>query len=153
MHEKFDLGGTHVPSLNVGLKRMKERVECLQEELKEFADAVADGDLPAMADALIDLTVFAKGTAVLMGLPWACLFDDVMRANNAKVRGVGHRGHQVDLVKPPGWRGPQTEVILKAYGWTPPDCEHCNDRGCPLCNAGGPVWVGEPPSEEEGDGL
>lgn len=142
MHGKYDLGVARQPTL-LDRKRMLERLECLAEELSELATAVLEDDLPKIADALIDLTVFAKGTGVLLGLPWARLFDDVMRANNAKVRGVGHRGHAVDLVKPPGWQGPKTEEILEAYGWQRevaplPECTHCNDRGCTNCDAGDP---------------
>jgi predicted HAD superfamily Cof-like phosphohydrolase len=103
----------------LGTARLKQRLECLIEELMEFRAAVTDGNLPEMADALVDLVVFAKGTAVLLGLPWAALFDDVMRANLSKVRGVGKRGHKVDLVKPEGWRGPQTRDILFEHGWNP----------------------------------
>lgn len=119
VHEKFGLGLSRVPTMLDPAKRL-ERYECLAEELKEFLDAAMADDLPAMADALVDLVVFAKGTAVLLGLPWAELFDDVMRANLAKVRGVGHRRHAVDLVKPPGWQGPKTEEILQRYGWSKP---------------------------------
>lgn len=118
MHRKFDLGIQTSPNLNVP-QPLNERITCLQEELLEFAAAVRLGDLPGMADALIDLVVFAKGTAVQLGLPWAELFDDVMRANMAKVRGVGKRGHAVDLIKPPGWQGPQTREILERHGWKP----------------------------------
>jgi hypothetical protein len=119
MHEHFDLGVERVPTLE-GRQPLLERIHCLQEELNELTTGHLDRDLPGIADALIDLVVFAKGTAVQLGLPWAALFDDVMRANLAKVRGVGKRGHVVDLVKPPGWRGPQTADILRAHGWVPP---------------------------------
>jgi len=118
LHEKYDLGGARLP-MPLNAERMHERLECLSEELTELATAVLEDDFPGMVDALVDLVVFAKGTAVLLGLPWAALFDDVMRANNGKVRGVGHRGHAVDLVKPPGWVGPKTEDILARHGWRP----------------------------------
>jgi len=116
MHGKFDLGHSRVPQ-QLDDQKMAERLECLSEELSELAAAFMNDDLPGMSDALVDLVVFAKGTAVLMGIPWAALFDDVMRANMAKVRGVGPRGHAVDLVKPEGWRGPETERILREHGW------------------------------------
>lgn len=118
MHRKFGLGEATKPTLK-GTQPLVERLHCLEEELKELRDAMADNDLPGIADALVDLVVFAKGTAVQLGLPWAALFDDVMRANMAKVRGVGKRGHKVDLVKPEGWQGPETEEILRTYGWKP----------------------------------
>jgi len=116
MHERFGLGLSRHPRL-LTREKMTERLTCLREELEELAEAAATGDLAGMADALVDLVVFAKGTAVLMGLPWAALFDDVMRANLTKVRGVGPRGHKVDLVKPEGWRGPEGESILREHGF------------------------------------
>lgn len=118
MHAKFGLGvATAGPSPAGTGQPMLERIACMKEELQEFATACADHDFPGMADALIDLVVFAKGTAVQLGLPWAELWEDVMRANMAKERGVGKRGHKVDLVKPPGWHGPKTEEILERHGW------------------------------------
>lgn len=118
MHRKFGLGVSDEPGM-LTKELEKERLECLQEELDELRRAFEQGDFAEQADALVDLVVFAKGTAVLMGLPWAELFDDVMQSNLAKVRGVGHRGHKVDLVKPAGWRGPQGRVILEEHGWDP----------------------------------
>lgn len=94
-----------------------ERVQFLQEELNELVDAFMVHDLDGQADALIDLVYVAKGTAVMMGLPWEKLWDDVQRANMSKVRGVGKRGHKVDLVKPPGWQGPHTGHILQVAGY------------------------------------
>jgi predicted HAD superfamily Cof-like phosphohydrolase len=96
---------------------MDERAQCLMEEVKEFMEAIAVEDMAGMADALVDLVYFAKGTAAILGLPWRALFEDVHRANMAKVRGVGKRGFAVDLIKPEGWEGPKTMEILKHFGY------------------------------------
>lgn len=120
MHAKFGLGVALAGPSSAGTEQpMRERATCMAEELTEFCQAMEANDLPGMADALIDLVVFAKGTAVQLGLPWAELFDDVMRANLAKERGVGKRGHKIDLIKPVGWQGPKTAEILARYGWKP----------------------------------
>lgn len=74
-------------------------------------------DMAKMADALIDLVYVAMGTAVMMGLPWKDLWDDVHRANMAKVPGTTHRGNKVDVMKPPGWVPPHTEEILATFGY------------------------------------
>lgn len=117
--------------------KLKERCECMMEELKEFADACGleygydeasssykfspmdpDQNLAAQADALVDLVYFALGTAVMLGLPWQQLWDDVHRANMSKVRGIKPtRGHAADVVKPDGWVGPRTEEILAEAGY------------------------------------
>jgi hypothetical protein len=52
-----------------------------------------------------------------MNLPWSSLWDDVNRANMAKVRGVGPRGNLVDCIKPLGWIGPRTEFYLGEAGY------------------------------------
>ena len=98
-------------------RKLKERVECLQEELDEFKNACAEQNFEEQADALIDLVYFAKGTAVMMGLPWEDLWNDVQRANMSKVRGVGKRGHAVDMVKPEGWKKPDGLAVLKNAGF------------------------------------
>lgn len=92
-------------------RKLEERARFLQEELDEL---LAAPTLSLQADALIDLVYVAKGTAVMMGLPWAALWDDVQGANMRKVRGQTARGNLVDVCKPPGWIGPNTGYILAA---------------------------------------
>lgn len=116
MHRKHGLPIGTSPSLLTGSAR-KFREEFLREELIEFEQANAQGDLEGAADALIDLTVVAMGTAVMMGLPWHALWDDVHRANMAKERAPSSRagGEDIDLRKPEGWVGPQTGDILSRF--------------------------------------
>lgn len=141
-HAKFGLLHADVPR-HLTRRKLKERVEFLLEELIEFADACglqivgqtdgagnftsdvgviesdkADQDLSGQADALVDLVYVAHGTAVMLGLPWKHLWDDVQRANMSKVRGMTKRGHAVDVTKPEGWVGPQTERILAGAGYS-----------------------------------
>ena len=106
-------------------RKLAERHAFMAEELKEFKEAADAQDLTKLADALVDLVVFAKGTAVMLGLPWQALWADVMRANLSKERGVGPRGFTADLIKPSGWEGPRVSAILERHGydrtyWTEP---------------------------------
>lgn len=104
----------------VAERKLDERFRFMREELNEFDAAIDDVDVnnfAELADALVDLVYVAKGTALLMGLPWAELWNDVQRANMAKVRGVGKRGNLVDCVKPDGWVPPQGVKILEAAGF------------------------------------
>lgn len=96
-------------------RKLRERLECMQEELNEFKDGIELQDLAAQADALIDLVYFAKGTAIMLGLPWEDLWTDVQGANMDKIPGVGKRGHKVDLIKPMGWIPPMTLAILQDH--------------------------------------
>jgi len=102
------------------------RLKAMHEELEELEDGYREQDLPKIADSIVDLVVFALGTAVLHNLPWEDLFKEVMRANmekvpqftNAKARnGSG----SIDLIKPAGWRGPKIKPILEDHGWVDPE--------------------------------
>jgi hypothetical protein len=107
-------------------RKLQERIDFLQEELDEFKLACDAQDLPEQADALVDLVYVALGTAVMLGLPFQELWDDVQRANMAKERGISKRGNLVDCIKPTGWQGPMGNVILMANGWFPPNRERPN---------------------------
>lgn len=120
LHEKF---GMHTPlptapTLGTAAQR-SERTVLVTEEAREFAEALQVGDLPGAADALVDLVYVAKGSVLVHGLEraWPALWADVQRANLAKERGIGPRGHKVDLVKPAGWEPPRTAEILRRFGW------------------------------------
>ena len=93
-------------------RRAYERADFMQEELDEFRRGLNTRNISEMADALIDLVYVAKGTAIEMGLPWEELWQDVQRANMAKVIGRTKRGIDIDVTKPPGWVGPKTAAIL-----------------------------------------
>lgn len=118
MHRHFNIT-IHDKPTHLTARKLHERINFMQEELDEFNAAVNEQDMSEMADALIDLVIVAMGTAAMMGLPWKELFKDVHRANLAKVRGVGKRGHAVDLIKPEGWQGPLTKFILADAGYVP----------------------------------
>jgi len=118
MNKKFGILLSNLPG-HLSHRKMTERLAFLTEELAELGQAAARDDLAGMADALVDLVVVAKGTAVMTGLPWHELWDDVHRANMAKARGVGGRGYKVDLVKPVDWVGPRTMEILEHAGYCP----------------------------------
>lgn len=117
-HEKFGLLVGRKPQ-RLTVRKMKERIEFLQEELDELKSAVESDDFPEQADALVDIVYVALGTAVMMGLPWKELWDDVQRANMEKVRGITKRGHAVDCTKPEGWTPPLTWFILEGCGFDP----------------------------------
>ncbi len=137
-HQKFGLI-THSHPGHLTKRKLKERVEFLLEELQEFSEACGlvvagdldgrasvaehggDQDLSGQADALVDLVYVALGTAVMLGLPWEALWDDVQRANMAKERKITHRGHKVDVGKPEGWQPPMTQLILQEAGYNDQD--------------------------------
>lgn len=126
---KFGFLSNDQPS-HLTTRKLVERVLFMKEELDEFIEACglntdltpAESDrciqqLDLQADALVDLVYVAMGTADSMGLPWEDLWNDVHRANMAKVRGIGKRGNKCDCIKPLGWEGPKTLQILTKHGY------------------------------------
>lgn len=124
-HRKFELdnildngaGPREVPA-----DLMDFRIKFLEEELKEFKDAYAMGDEAGMADALIDITYIAMGTAHLRGHPWNALWAEVQRANMTKARAKkdasdSRRNSKWDVIKPPGWTAPDIEGVLHRHGF------------------------------------
>lgn len=90
------------------------RIQMMLEELREFSEAKT---LEDQADSLVDLVYFALGTAVMMGLPWEKLFDEVHRANMEKERvassAESKRLNKLDVKKPEGWQAPDIAGILE----------------------------------------
>lgn len=85
----------------------------LGEELTEFRDA---DTLEDEVDALVDMTYFACGRLVEMGVFPRLVFDEVHAANMRKVQGELSKrpnslGH--DAIKPEGWTGPNLEPYLR----------------------------------------
>lgn len=136
-NEKFSMMINDKPTL-LTHRKIRERLEFILEEFIELVggaghhlviENAADGsqkftfldvdeqDIYEQADALIDLVYVIKGTAIMMGLPWDRLWDDVQRANMAKVRGMTKRGHVVDCMKPHGWVPPMTKSIIDEAGY------------------------------------
>lgn len=123
-HEKFGLPtqGRRPPEA-ISSELVDFRLKFLLEELLELAeaygrtlvvDAPLDGgglrfikteasneqDLPAAADALVDLVYVALGTAHLHSFPWRRLFDEVQYANMQKVRALPHAYEECPV---PAW--------------------------------------------------
>lgn len=117
--EFYAMIGEQVHSVPGHLARAKwlERLNFMGEELDELEDAFARQDLPDIADALVDLVYVIKGTALMLGLPWGRLWEEVHAANMRKVAGVKDGRMRKDAVKPPGWKGPDHMQWLKEYGY------------------------------------
>lgn len=118
LHLKFDLGIELSPRL-LDEKILVARFDFLDEELTEFGVAIQNGDLPEMIDALVDLVVVAKGTAVMMGIEWKPHWDEVQRANWEKEKGFNAKRPDMpaDMVKPEGWRPPDHQRVLDRHDW------------------------------------
>lgn len=67
-------------------ERCRLRVALLREELQELEDAIADGDIVEVADALCDIQYVLAGAVLEFGLgdKFRALFDEVQRSNMSK---------------------------------------------------------------------
>lgn len=117
-HLKFGIPAATTPSL-LDPRTAGYRTSFMLEELTEFSQSHGRGDLAEAADALVDLVYVAVGTAVLMGLPWDALWEEVQRANMSKERGpTSKRGSPIDVRKPAGWRAPDhLPALARASGF------------------------------------
>lgn len=91
------------------IDKLNFRVTLLQEELNEIQHAIGSAAADEVVDGLIDLVVVALGTLAIAGVDTQEAWDQVQRANMAKVRGIKPGREQsggFDLVKPPGWQPP-----------------------------------------------
>lgn len=84
----------------------------LQEELKEFNDAVVEGNVVGAVDALIDLMYFAIGGLWKLGLSHMQIvlsMRAVHTANMLKRKGKVAKRYTgaADAVKPEGWVAPE----------------------------------------------
>lgn len=87
------------------------RMRLILEELAELSKAHAARDLPGFADALADLVWVTIGTAVEAGIPFDAVWCEVRAANMAKAGGTLDATGK--LQKPPGWRPPDVEAIIR----------------------------------------
>jgi predicted HAD superfamily Cof-like phosphohydrolase len=67
-------------------QRAQLRVDLIAEELKEFSEAIAAGDIVEVADALCDIQYVLSGAVLEFGLKdkFKELFDEVQRSNMSK---------------------------------------------------------------------
>lgn len=126
-HDKFGFFVFDRPG-HLTTRKARERYEFMLEELCEFHKAVEEQNLEGQGDALIDLVYVAKGTALMLGLPWEEMWEEVQRANMDKVHGRTHRNNAADVTKPKGWMPPQHEIILACNGYDRSDWFSASDK-------------------------
>jgi hypothetical protein len=112
MHLKFGITSRHMRWTD---EEKDFRIVAMQEELDEYMDAETKED---ELDALLDLVIFAMGTAERQGMleVFEEGFRRVMRANcNKNVGKNAKRGNfQIDLVKPEHWKPPVLTDLVQA---------------------------------------
>jgi predicted HAD superfamily Cof-like phosphohydrolase len=90
------------------------RIRLIEEEFREFREALQDGDLIEAADAIADLLYVTVGAGVAMGLDLEMIWDEVQRSNMAKFpNGIARRRGDGKILKPDGWTPPNIAGVIR----------------------------------------
>lgn len=110
-HSKFGILVQTAPAdLNEETKQL--RVRLIQEEFDELKEAMATGNLAAVAKEMADLLYVTYGTAVSYGIDMEPVFHEVHRSNLSKVG--GYKRADGKWVKPPTYSPADVEPIVEA---------------------------------------
>ena len=92
------------------------RLDLIQEELDELAQAMEDRDMVQIADALTDLLYVVYGAGHAFGIDLDECFQEVHSSNMSKLGPNGKPIHREDgkVMKGPGYFEPDLESILGA---------------------------------------
>lgn len=97
------------------------RVKFIQEEFDELKEGLAEQDMLKTGDALVDLVYVCFGFALMMGLPWKKMWDEVQTKNMQKERATSEdqskRGTKLDIIKPAGWTSPDHSQFIGKGPW------------------------------------
>jgi len=109
-HTKFEILVQTTPAdLNEETKQL--RVRLIQEEFDELKEAMATGNLAAVAKEMADLLYVIYGTAVSYGIDLEPVFREVHRSNLSKIG--GYKRADGKWVKPPTYSPADIESILE----------------------------------------
>ena len=117
-HEAFGAPVGKKPEL-IPIERAALRYDLIQEELSEFADEIATGNLVGIADALGDLAYVVYGAAVEYGIQLDEVIREIHASNMSKLGDDGEPVYRADgkILKGPGYWAPRLDVVLEAQGW------------------------------------
>lgn len=95
-------------------EEQKLRIELIEEELNELKEAIANGDLVEIADALTDILYVTYGAGHTFGLDLDACFDEVQSSNMSKLGEDGKPIYRDDgkVMKGPGYFQPELEPII-----------------------------------------
>lgn len=112
-HEKFGHPAPDSPRL-LDDGRTQLRVDLIAEELDEYREAVAAGDVVAVADALGDLDYVVNGAAIEHGIVLPVITAEIHRSNMTKLGPDGKPIYREDgkILKGEGYEPPNLKPLL-----------------------------------------
>lgn len=104
-----------VPDADIPAVEMQLRYDLIAEEVnQELLEAIANRNLPAIADGCADAIYVIIGTALAFGIDLSPIWNEVQRANMDKLTGpVRADGKRL---KPEGWRSPDIDGLIEEQG-------------------------------------
>ena len=112
--------GLDINDIPVDMSEVKEsglwqlRRNLVEEEYKEFMEAMDEGNIVKIADAICDLHYVLSGTSVSFGIPEDECFSEVQRSNMSKLMPDGSvlRRDDGKILKGPNFSEPDLVRIL-----------------------------------------
>lgn len=112
-HETYGVPIRSYPSLNIPDKQLI--VDLIEEEVEELKQAIANGDIVEVFDALLDISWVTLSGTIKIGLPFVPGIEEVARSNRSK---LGLDGLPIYS---------DTNKVLKGPNFTPPNLQKVLD--------------------------
>lgn len=114
-HAAFGHPIAKCPTLVTDESLKKLRIDLIQEEFEELIEAVNDGNIVAIADALGDLEYVIHGMALVYGIPQDLIFAEIHDSNMSKLGEDGKPIYREDgkILKGPGYQPPRLAPIIQ----------------------------------------
>lgn len=116
-HKSFGLGISKELKADLGEAKNMLRFNLMDEENKEYLDAVKDNDLVEVADALGDMLYILCGTILEHGMQYKIeeVFNEIQRSNMSKLGKDGKPIYREDgkVLKGPNYFKPNISKILE----------------------------------------
>ena len=116
-HKSFGLGVSEEQRADLGESKNMLRFNLMDEENKEYLEAVKADDMVEVADALGDMLYILCGTILEHGMQYKIeeVFEEIQRSNMSKLGADGKPIYRADgkVLKGPNYFKPDIAAILK----------------------------------------
>ena len=115
-HKAFGLGVNNKPTTDIDKSTMNLRLSLMDEENKEYLEAIKNNDMIEVADALGDMLYILCGTIITHGMQDVIdeVFEEIQRSNMSKLGSNGKPIYREDgkVLKGPNYFKPDIAKIL-----------------------------------------
>jgi len=117
-HTSFGLGVSQIQQADLGENKNNLRFNLMDEENKEYLEAVMNNDMVEVADALGDMLYILCGTILEHGMQYKIeeVFNEIQRSNMSKLGADGKPIYREDgkVLKGPNYFKPNIREILES---------------------------------------